>query len=295
MKKILVAASLMLAMAVSASAQFQFHAGVTAGYSLTKDRITAKGFNAFAETGFGHGFYVGPTFEFNFGEHFALEADVLFTRESGAIKVNPEKFMTGLNAAVKGIADKVYDINDVPEDQRDYSDPYEPPFSDAQIEDIKGQYVKGRLSTYGLRIPVVAKYKYGRLGVFAGVYADCHLFSQVNIDANIEQGGAVVRYTEKSEEIKQFSTMGYYMLGGEKAPEGGITQDNLKTPAQMFDKAIASRFSMGAIAGVEINFTDNIGMSVAYYHDILSNLQKQYNKAAKLYGSGLNVGLNYRF
>ena len=295
MKKLFIAASLMLAMAVSASAQFQFHAGVTAGYSLTKDRITAKGITAFAETGFGHGAYVGPTFEFNFGEHFALEADLLFTREAGNLKINPNKFMTSLNKAVSAINDHFYDVNDVPASERTEGDPVPIPFDDADIQNMEGQLVKGSLSTYGLRLPVVAKYKYGRLSAFAGVYADCHLFSQVTLDAKVEVGGAIVHYTEKSNEIKAYTTMGYYYLGAEKMPQEGGIEDHYKTPSQLYDKALASRFSMGAIAGVEINFTDNVGISVAYYHDILSNLKKQYNHAVKLYGSGLNVGLNYRF
>lgn len=294
MKKLFAAASLMLVVAVSASAQFKFHAGVTAGYSLTKDRITAKGFDAFAETSFGHGAYVGPTFEFNFGEHFALEADLLFTREAGGFRVNPNSFQKGLNKTVQAVIDNFYEVNEVPESDRIDGYPFQLPFEESDIQDMAGQRVKGSLSTYGLRLPVVAKYKYGRLSAFAGVYADCHLFSQVTIDANIEVGGAVVHYTEKSDEIKYYSTLGYYYLGGGKMPEGSV-EDNFKTPSQMFDKVLASRFSMGAIAGVEINFTDNVGISVAYYHDILSNLKKQYNHSFKLYGSGLNVGLNYRF
>lgn len=279
----------------AASASAQFHAGVTAGYSLTKNRLTMKGADAFAETGFGHGFYIGPTFEYNFGEHFAIEASLLFTRESGHFYVDPYKWCVSINDTYKSIMDHMWDVNNVPQEERDYDDM---PYSDGELDDVRDMTQEGTLSTYSLRLPFVAKMKYGRLGLFAGLYADCHLFSQVTCNISVEDSGQILRFNEKSPLIKQQATYAYYILGNEKMPEEEIEhmpESKLKTLSQAYDHSIASRFNFGAIAGVEVYFTDNVGMNVSYYHDILTNFKKRFNTAGAFYGSGLNVGFNYRF
>ena len=292
MKRVLVAASMLLVFAATASAQF--HAGVTAGYSLTKNRLTMKAADAFAETGFGHGFYIGPTFEYNFGEHFAIEASLLFTRESGHFYVDPYKWCVSINDTYRGIMDNTYDLNNTPEADRDY----DYPFTDGDLDDLRDMTQEGTLSTYSLRLPFVAKMKYGRLGLFAGLYADCHLFSQVTCNISVEDSGQVLRFNEKSPTVKMAATYAYYYLGVEKFPElepDEMPESQLKTLNQVYDKGIASRFNFGAIAGVEVYFTDNVGMNVSYYHDILTNFKKRFNTAGAFYGSGLNVGFNYRF
>lgn len=284
---------MLLVFAVTASAQF--HAGVTAGYSLTKNRLTMKGADAFAETGFGHGFYIGPTFEYNFGEHFAIEASLLFTRESGHFYVDPYKWCSGVNGAYFDMMNHFYDQNNIPEAERVYD---EVPYEESDLDYLTDMTQEGTLSTYSLRLPFVAKMKYGRLGVFAGLYADCHLFSQVTCNISIEESGEILKLNEKSPLIKQQATYAYYYLGNEKIPEEDVDEmpeNQLKTLGQAYDKGIATRFNFGAIAGVEVYFTDNVGMNVSYYHDILTNFKKTFKKAGSFYGSGLNVGFNYRF
>lgn len=283
---------MMLVFAVSASAQF--HAGITAGYSLTKNRLTMKSVNGFAETDFGHGFYIGPTFEYNFGEHFAIEASLLFTRESGKLYVDPYKFCKSINDTYYDVMTSTYDLNNFPEGDRDY----DYPFSDGDLEDVEGMTQRGTISTYSLRLPFVVKMKYGRLGIFGGLYADCHLFSRLTCDISIEENNQILRLNENSPQVKMGATYAYYYLGVEKFPENEpdhMSESEWKTLNQVYDKGIASRFNFGAIAGVEVYFTDNFGMNVSYYHDILTNFKKRFNKAGAFYGSGLNVGLNYRF
>lgn len=290
MKKLFFAASMMLIFAVSASAQFK--PGIAAGYSLTHNTFDGRGIDVVVSTGFGHGFYVGPTFEYNFGEHAAIEASLLFTRESGSIRVNPYELMCGLNNAYRNVQDKMLDLNGAAAGER----MYDWLFKTDETDEAYGNKVKGSISSYDLRIPFVAKLKYGRIGLLAGLYMDLHLFTKIHFNLSIKNDG-FNRYTENSFESRYKATEVYYFLGIERMPAGNIDEhpELFKTWDQVWDKGVASRVGFGAIAGAEIYFTDNLGMQITYYHDVVSNLKKEFLPGGKYHGSGLNVGLNYRF
>ena len=282
---------MMLIFAVSASAQFK--PGIAAGYSLTIDRFDPHGFSPVVEFGVGHGFYVGPTFEYNVNEHFAIEASLLFTRESGTIRAIPFAFAEGVNDAYRNLQDQVYDVNGFPAQGRDYDDC----FDKRDIQEVAATKIRGSISTYDLRVPFVTKLKYGKLGVFAGLYLDVHMFTKIHFNAIIDDGdGGRAKYTENSIEMRYAADQAYYQVFGiERMPATEYSADKLKTWDQVWDKGVASRVNFGGIAGVEIYFTDNVGMTVSYYHDILTNLKKSFKPAGRLYGSGVNFGLNYRF
>ncbi|MBQ9893740.1 MAG: outer membrane beta-barrel protein [Bacteroidales bacterium] len=303
MKRIF-AAAIMMAFAVTASAQF--HYGLRAGYALNTKSLGVKDVSLSVNPGINHGFYVGPQVEYYILPNLAVSGQILFQKSGGHFNSSPEKVYINAQQMMK----------DLDEMQDKYSGEVDHAFKPLSTKGLIGpedeegpggigeilqtivsvNNAKGDISQYDMSVPLSIKFTSGKLGVIAGVNLNYTIFSNISFSATMNAMGGGETYSSKDIiddiDFKKGIAETYMDLYGpdsvKKTDEDGDPTMSLN---EFYTKAIAQRFTVGAHVGLEYMFTKNFGIQAIYSRSLMNNVRKPWNDMIKASGQIIQIGM----
>ena len=306
MKKIF-AAAIMMAFAVTASAQF--HYGLRAGYALNTKTFGVKDVSLSANPGINHGFYVGPQVEYYILPNLAVSGQILFQKSGGHFNGSPEKVYINAQQMMKDLDEMQYKYSG----EHVVENAIVRPLSTKAIigpEDEEGpgeimkilqtivsvNNAKGDISQYDMSVPLSIKFTSGKLGVIAGVNLNYTIFSNISFSATMNAMGGGETYSSKDivddVDFRKDIADAYMDLYGpdsvKKTDEDGDPTMSLN---EFYTKAIAQRFTVGAHVGLEYMFTKNFGIQAIYSRSLMNNVRKPWNDMIKASGQIIQIGM----
>lgn len=269
---IALAACLML----SATAQAQLRYGVRAGYGLNNLRAVPQNATTRISLGINHGFYAGVELRYGFGDMLGVQAALQFEK-MGA------RFYSDLGKSEKTFMDIVYNDLKGLQLSKSEKDSLMAQFGLVSNSETTTEFT---LNTYNVALPISLHFKFGSLGVLAGVDLRYTVSSKVTM-AMKEPGQPTVDESV----LADFLPYAAYIIDGGTPPATGATM-----PLQKFyNDYLEQRFGFGLHLGADYEIYENVTLQAVYHWGLSSILRKPWSNVSSLKPNSLQVGMSYMF
>lgn len=278
MKRIIIALAAMLMLSVAAQAQLRY--GVRAGYGLNNASFSLKGSSVNINTGYNHGFYVGPELRMNFGDMLGVSAALQFEQLGTTCKVDAATYTENLSDIL---------LNDIKLKEIYGQDTYnylqDSVVNPAKVA-AKGNTSEASIVLYNISLPLSLRGQFGKLGIMGGI--DLRYTVSNKVGFTIKQQGQ----PDITEIILDpvMPSIAYHLDGGTApGPEATMSLNDF------YKNYVKQSFNVGAHIGADYELYDGVALQVVYNWGLSSFIGKPWNKALAAKANSLQVGMSYMF
>ena len=272
-------------------------AGIGAGYSLNNEVLRSRGSSTATLLGYGHGFYAGPQVDFALKNGFSIRTGIHFRKGGSVANLDVEKLAVNfaqLSEDLGGLEDVKSFLESHPEleiggftsaQALDFINRIDEG-AESGVGQLKGTDLRSAVDRYGLNFPLLLRYTYGPLGVYAGVNLNVLLFNQISMKANLP-GGLV--YSDK--DLESILPYAHAALGGGLPTIPGAKM----SPEKFYREDIARPVSMDVQFGLEYAFSDWVSLQAGCVLGATSLIKAPMTDVFLLRDLSFQVGLVYHF
>ncbi len=269
-----------------------------AGYSLNNEALRFKGGSPVTWTGYQHGFYVGPRFDFNLGKGFSIRTGLDFRRGGSHLFLDLEKISVNVNQFSVDVEDGTavlleylqerpdLDLGGITAKDLTQGIGFYDELRTNIVDNLKGCDFTFNIDRYSLGMPVLLRYKAGNFSVNAGVNLRVMLFSKLKMQANLPGG---TTYSDK--DVAKLLPYAHCILTSE-VPEG---ENPTMDPEVFYRKDVAQYFTVALQAGLEYAVTPWISLQLNFLYGLRPDIKAPWTDALVLQDRAIQAGVAYHF